>query len=188
MQQWPYKDIAKALEVIPRTLIQNCGAQPIRVLTALRVNDNLKSSKISILSSNLTAFCDCGIYFQGHVVIFQLLPVIDAKMTPSSFYYLSLPVPQVSFFLVLFFPCFDPVCSRPFSVHLVLCLGCEFDVEIFQEICGIQMSLICQGRGGNFSFMWCIFVQKSQCGKTGWKHGLLKKFFNMRSHQTHSSI
>ena len=36
--QWPYRAIAKALEVIPRTLLQNCGANTIRVLTALRVS------------------------------------------------------------------------------------------------------------------------------------------------------
>eukprot|EP00051_Salpingoeca_urceolata_P005439 m.73278 g.73278 ORF g.73278 m.73278 type:complete len:538 (-) comp14334_c0_seq1:65-1678(-) len=34
--QWPYKAVAKALEVIPRTLIQNCGGSTIRTLTALR--------------------------------------------------------------------------------------------------------------------------------------------------------
>ena len=37
VQQWPYKAVSKALEIIPRTLIQNCGANSIRVLTALRV-------------------------------------------------------------------------------------------------------------------------------------------------------
>jgi T-complex protein 1 subunit gamma len=36
VHQWPYKAVAKALEVIPRTLIQNCGANPIRTITALR--------------------------------------------------------------------------------------------------------------------------------------------------------
>ena len=34
--QWPYKAIAEALQVIPRTLIQNAGASPIRVLTQLQ--------------------------------------------------------------------------------------------------------------------------------------------------------
>nr|OQO21607.1 T-complex protein 1 subunit gamma [Rachicladosporium sp. CCFEE 5018] len=34
--QWPYKAIAEAMEVIPRTLIQNSGNSPIRVLTQLR--------------------------------------------------------------------------------------------------------------------------------------------------------
>jgi len=36
VQQWPYRAVSRALEVIPRTLIQNCGGQAIRVLTALR--------------------------------------------------------------------------------------------------------------------------------------------------------
>ncbi|XP_021362656.1 T-complex protein 1 subunit gamma-like [Mizuhopecten yessoensis] len=36
VQQWPYRAVAKGLEVIPRTLIQNCGSNPIRTLTALR--------------------------------------------------------------------------------------------------------------------------------------------------------
>merc|ERR1711863_166856 len=34
--QWPYRALASALEVIPRTLAQNCGANTIRTLTALR--------------------------------------------------------------------------------------------------------------------------------------------------------
>lgn len=38
VHQWPYRAISRALEVIPRTLIQNCGASTIRVLTALRVS------------------------------------------------------------------------------------------------------------------------------------------------------
>jgi len=36
VMQWPYKAVAKAFEVIPRTLIQNCGVNSIRTLTALR--------------------------------------------------------------------------------------------------------------------------------------------------------
>lgn len=36
VHQWPYRAVAAALEVIPRTLIDNCGSQSIRVLTALR--------------------------------------------------------------------------------------------------------------------------------------------------------
>ncbi|XP_050401053.1 T-complex protein 1 subunit gamma [Patella vulgata] len=38
IHQWPYRAVARALEVIPRTLIQNCGASTIRTLTALRVS------------------------------------------------------------------------------------------------------------------------------------------------------
>ena len=36
VQQWPYRAVAEAMEVIPRTLIQNAGASPIRILTELR--------------------------------------------------------------------------------------------------------------------------------------------------------
>ena len=36
VMQWPYKAVADAMEVIPRTLIENSGASPIRLLTQLR--------------------------------------------------------------------------------------------------------------------------------------------------------
>mmetsp|Transcript_11402 Transcript_11402/g.52957 ORF Transcript_11402/g.52957 Transcript_11402/m.52957 type:complete len:569 (+) Transcript_11402:74-1780(+) len=36
VEQWPFKAIGQALEVIPRTLAQNCGANVIRTLTKLR--------------------------------------------------------------------------------------------------------------------------------------------------------
>ena len=38
VEQWPYKAVAEALEVIPRTLIQNCGGNAIKGLTQLRVS------------------------------------------------------------------------------------------------------------------------------------------------------
>lgn len=36
VEQWPYRAVVQSLEVIPRTLAQNCGANVIRTLTALR--------------------------------------------------------------------------------------------------------------------------------------------------------
>lgn len=36
VHQWPYKALASALEVIPRTLAQNCGGDVVRMLTELR--------------------------------------------------------------------------------------------------------------------------------------------------------
>ncbi len=42
--QWPYKALASALEVIPRTLAQNCGANTIRTLTALRAKHAVDNS------------------------------------------------------------------------------------------------------------------------------------------------
>jgi T-complex protein 1 subunit gamma len=36
LQQWPFKALAASLEIIPRTLAQNCGANVVRVMTELR--------------------------------------------------------------------------------------------------------------------------------------------------------
>nr|3P9E_c Chain c, T-complex protein 1 subunit gamma [Saccharomyces cerevisiae]3P9E_k Chain k, T-complex protein 1 subunit gamma [Saccharomyces cerevisiae]4D8R_c Chain c, T-complex protein 1 subunit gamma [Saccharomyces cerevisiae S288C]4D8R_k Chain k, T-complex protein 1 subunit gamma [Saccharomyces cerevisiae S288C]4V81_C Chain C, T-complex protein 1 subunit gamma [Saccharomyces cerevisiae]4V81_K Chain K, T-complex protein 1 subunit gamma [Saccharomyces cerevisiae]4V81_c Chain c, T-complex protein len=36
IQQWPYQAVADAMECIPRTLIQNAGGDPIRLLSQLR--------------------------------------------------------------------------------------------------------------------------------------------------------
>ncbi|KAK0395931.1 hypothetical protein QR680_001493 [Steinernema hermaphroditum] len=40
VKQFAYKQLANALEVIPRTLIQNCGGSTIRQITALRAKHN----------------------------------------------------------------------------------------------------------------------------------------------------
>lgn len=39
-QQWAYKALASALEVIPRTLATNCGGEVVRVVTQLRASHN----------------------------------------------------------------------------------------------------------------------------------------------------
>ncbi|KAI8069601.1 T-complex protein 1 subunit gamma [Gongronella butleri] len=36
VEQWPYLAVAEAMEVIPRTLVQNCGGSAIKALTQLR--------------------------------------------------------------------------------------------------------------------------------------------------------
>ncbi|KAK5130091.1 T-complex protein 1 subunit gamma [Meristemomyces frigidus] len=51
VQQWPYRAIADAMEVIPRTLIQNAGASPIRILTNLRAKH----------AENTTGVCSWGV-------------------------------------------------------------------------------------------------------------------------------
>ncbi|KAI3383126.1 hypothetical protein SNEBB_004487 [Seison nebaliae] len=45
--QWPYKAGAQALEIIPRTLIQNCGSKVIKVLTSLKVKHDTNDDKTS---------------------------------------------------------------------------------------------------------------------------------------------
>merc|ERR1719352_1565016 len=40
--QWPYKALASAFEVIPRTLAQNCGGDVVRMLTELRAKHSVE--------------------------------------------------------------------------------------------------------------------------------------------------
>jgi T-complex protein 1 subunit gamma len=42
IHQWPYKALASAIEVIPRTLAQNCGGDVVRMLTELRAKHSNK--------------------------------------------------------------------------------------------------------------------------------------------------
>jgi T-complex protein 1 subunit gamma len=53
VEQWPYKAVAEAMEVIPRTLIQNCGGNPIKVLTQLRVTSKFVYLLLLLLLFNL---------------------------------------------------------------------------------------------------------------------------------------
>ncbi|KAL2080491.1 hypothetical protein ACEWY4_024284 [Coilia grayii] len=46
VQQWPYRAAAQALEVVPRTLIQNCGSCAIRTLTSLRAKHTQERSGV----------------------------------------------------------------------------------------------------------------------------------------------
>lgn len=48
VMQWPYRAVAEAMEVIPRTLIQNAGASPIRILTQLRAKQAEGKSSFGI--------------------------------------------------------------------------------------------------------------------------------------------
>uniref|UniRef100_A0A6B2L1C4 T-complex protein 1 subunit gamma n=1 Tax=Arcella intermedia TaxID=1963864 RepID=A0A6B2L1C4_9EUKA len=47
IEQYPYQSVAIALEVIPRTLIQNCGADIVRTITALRAKHASSSSNFN---------------------------------------------------------------------------------------------------------------------------------------------
>jgi T-complex protein 1 subunit gamma len=44
VEGWPFRAVADAMEVIPRTLVQNGGGNAIRVLTELRVRKVLPRS------------------------------------------------------------------------------------------------------------------------------------------------
>merc|ERR1719238_700611 len=63
--QWPYRALASALEVIPRTLAQNCGANTIRTLTTLRAKHaegNNSTFGVNGLSGKIEDMKALGIY------------------------------------------------------------------------------------------------------------------------------
>uniref|UniRef100_A0AAR2LNJ5 CCT-gamma n=1 Tax=Pygocentrus nattereri TaxID=42514 RepID=A0AAR2LNJ5_PYGNA len=65
VEQWPYRAVAQALEVIPRTLIQNCGASTIRVLTSLRAKHTQEGSTswgVNGETGTLADMADLGIW------------------------------------------------------------------------------------------------------------------------------
>lgn len=41
----PYKAVSRALEIIPRTLIQNCGANVVKQLTTLRAKHQQQANQ-----------------------------------------------------------------------------------------------------------------------------------------------
>nr|XP_033781093.1 T-complex protein 1 subunit gamma [Geotrypetes seraphini] len=58
IEQWPYRAVAQALEVIPRTLIQNCGASTIRILTSLRAKHTQEGSQTWGVNGETGALAD----------------------------------------------------------------------------------------------------------------------------------
>jgi T-complex protein 1 subunit gamma len=63
--QWPYRALGTALEIIPLTLSQNCGANTIRALTALRAKHSTREHKnwgINGLTGNIEDMSKLGIW------------------------------------------------------------------------------------------------------------------------------
>lgn len=58
VEGWPYRAVADAMEVIPRTLVQNSGGNTIRVLTELRVSLSYFTSRF---------FCSFNISFRPNM-------------------------------------------------------------------------------------------------------------------------
>ncbi|EHB08036.1 T-complex protein 1 subunit gamma [Heterocephalus glaber] len=58
VEQWPYRAVAHILEVIPPTLIQNCGASIIRLLTSLRAKHTQQGCETSGVNWEMEALVD----------------------------------------------------------------------------------------------------------------------------------
>ena len=44
VEKYPYKAVSRALEIIPRTLIQNCGGNVVKQLTTLRAKHHQQAA------------------------------------------------------------------------------------------------------------------------------------------------
>lgn len=49
VEGWPFRAVADAMEVVPRTLVQNSGGNAIRVLTELRVGDHISVENLHLI-------------------------------------------------------------------------------------------------------------------------------------------
>jgi T-complex protein 1 subunit gamma len=59
VHQWPYKALASALEVIPRTLAQNCGGDVVRMLTELRAKHSVPNEGLYMgVDGNVAKICN----------------------------------------------------------------------------------------------------------------------------------
>lgn len=58
IEGWPFRAVADAMEVIPRTLVQNSGGSPIRALTDLRVSFGLQRSMYQAKHTNIGQACE----------------------------------------------------------------------------------------------------------------------------------
>jgi T-complex protein 1 subunit gamma len=54
VESWPFRAVADAMEVIPRTLVQNAGGNAIRMLTELRVRVLKVLHGVDLIRPNLS--------------------------------------------------------------------------------------------------------------------------------------
>lgn len=85
VQQWPYKAVADALEVIPRTLVQNSGASPVRVLTELRAkqSEGLSSWGINGEAGTLADMQEYGIWEPEAIKLQSLKTAIEVSFSAT---------------------------------------------------------------------------------------------------------
>ncbi|TPX31346.1 hypothetical protein SmJEL517_g05309 [Synchytrium microbalum] len=74
VEQWPYKALAESLEVIPRTLVQNCGGNAIKTLTQLRAKqaEGFSSFGIDGITGNVVDMKEYGVW-EPHAVKAQTI-------------------------------------------------------------------------------------------------------------------
>nr|CCA15422.1 Tcomplex protein 1 subunit gamma putative [Albugo laibachii Nc14] len=80
VEQYLLKAVAEALEVIPRTLLQNCGADVVRVMTALRAKQAEQEGAYGVdgVSGNITASTELGVWEPFQVKTQSIKTAIEA--------------------------------------------------------------------------------------------------------------
>nr|AQT40873.1 T-complex protein 1 subunit gamma [Glaciozyma antarctica] len=80
VEGWPYRAVAEAMEVIPRTLVQNCGGNAIRVLTELRAKHaaGLHQFGVDGETGKVVDMKDYGLYESAAVKVQTIKTAIES--------------------------------------------------------------------------------------------------------------
>mmetsp|Transcript_12217 Transcript_12217/g.44569 ORF Transcript_12217/g.44569 Transcript_12217/m.44569 type:complete len:556 (-) Transcript_12217:1472-3139(-) len=81
IEQWPYRAVGEAVEVIPRTLAQNCGTNVIRVLTKLRAKHSEPNSSTYGIDGNtgeITDMQELGIWEPYEVKVQTIKTAVES--------------------------------------------------------------------------------------------------------------
>jgi T-complex protein 1 subunit gamma len=105
VEQWPYRSVAEAMEVIPRTLVQNCGGNSIKILTQLRAKHSNGEHSFGIEgeSGKVVDMKDYGVWEPSAVKVQTIKTAIEVSIYPSYSVGLS---HLISFFYSLHAYCF----------------------------------------------------------------------------------
>ncbi|GAA6008533.1 hypothetical protein JCM10207_007146 [Rhodosporidiobolus poonsookiae] len=80
VEGWPFRAVAEAMEVIPRTLVQNCGGNAIRTLTTLRAHHASGESRFGVdgETGKVVDMKEYGLYESAAVKIQTLKTAIES--------------------------------------------------------------------------------------------------------------
>ncbi|KAI7865796.1 T-complex protein 1 subunit gamma [Spinellus fusiger] len=80
IEQWPYRSVAEAMEVIPRTLVQNCGGNAIKILTQLKAKHANGEHTFGIdgVSGKVVDMNDYGIWEPSAVKVQTIKTAIES--------------------------------------------------------------------------------------------------------------
>jgi T-complex protein 1 subunit gamma len=80
VEQFPFKAVSEALEVIPRTLLQNCGADVVRVMTALRAKqaESQESWSVDGVTGKVIKSEDLGVWEPFQVKTQSIKTAVEA--------------------------------------------------------------------------------------------------------------